>query len=203
MKIIGVSGRMGCGKSTFAQYLKELLGEGWIVMNFGDVLKKEVAERFQFPLEWCYSEEGKTSNVILPIWVMVEDKMIPTPLGTDRMTVRALLQWWGTDIMRTMYPGHWVKEMEKSIARLNIDAPRYSGVVIGDVRFPDELEICDLKIRLEAYPGYELLAGHDHPSETALAHLKPREWDWFCQPPYGALQAEAIACFATLVGELK
>ena len=178
--IIGISGKMGCGKTTFTNHLIELLGADWKRMSFGDLLKRECSTRFDFPIEWCYSEEGKQRVIAMPANFYSGD--------SNQMTVRKILQWWGTDVRRAEDEHYWVREMQNRIK---------GNVVIDDVRFLDELEICDLKVRLQPYPGYTLRPNSMHISETALDHLRPREWDWFCRPGFGELLKETAAFYET------
>ena len=174
--IIGISGKMGCGKSTFAKHLKDILGEDWKIMSFATLLKEECSQRFSFPLDWCFSEEGK-------------QRIVEVDGGfygkSGDMTVRQILQWWGTDVRRAEDPGYWVRAMQSRIK---------GNVIIDDVRFPDELPICDIKVRLQPYLNYQFGVNSSHASETALDHLKPREWDWYGLPCFGYLEVEAANC---------
>ena len=71
-KIIGISAKMGCGKTTLARMIKEKMEEiGFSakIISVADELKKECSFKFQFPLEWCYSDEGK--NKILTIFSFI------------------------------------------------------------------------------------------------------------------------------------
>lgn len=189
MKIIGVSGKMGCGKTTFAGHLIELLGPGWLRLSFADALKLEVARVFSFPVSWCYSEEGKKKIV----------STITMYGGPRSRTVRDLLQWWGTDVRRAESPDYWVRAMRASIAAL---PPGMAGVVIDDVRFPDELAICDLAIRLAPYPGWAPGQNSSHRSETELDAIPA----WFAEysPKWGGVAQVAEDCLMDLnaLGEI-
>jgi hypothetical protein len=173
MKIIGISAKMGCGKSTFTKHLLNLLGSKYVKLSFGDVLKEECSRRFVYPIEWNYSEEGKNKIIVLP--------------DDNKLTVRALLQWYGTDICRAKDSDYWVKKVQTKIDSLK--EVSILGVVIDDVRFPNEHKICDLTVRLESYKGYPQYPGYDHESETALDNIN--HWTWRTKPAFGDLKEEA------------
>lgn len=196
MIIIGVSGKMGCGKTTFANHLVALLGDGWFRASFADLLKQEVAEQFEFPPKWCYSEEGKQRTLFKA--GSEGRSMWPR----DYMTVRQLLQWYGTDYRRALQPDYWVAAMRKHLITLAEGPALLNGVVIDDVRFPDELEICDIKIRLEPYPGYKVYPGADHASETALDDVATTYWDYKKAPELGFLHEAAYSIYSCVAGEL-
>ena len=101
--IIGISGKMGCGKSVLTERLLLALS-GYTRIGFADILKKECADKFNFPLDCCYRQEGKRHEVKVDL-KHFED--VPHPYGISPgeelrghkyMTVRELLQWYGTDV---------------------------------------------------------------------------------------------------------
>ena len=152
MRIIGISGKIGVGKTTVAQHIIALF-QGWQITSFAELLKQEAARQYHFDLLLAYSKKGKETPIKLPD-------------GTVK-TVRELLQWYGTEVVRARDRDYWVRAMEQhlAIARHKID-----GLVIDDVRFPNEANLVRLKkgllVRIEPYPGYAPLS--DHASETAL-----------------------------------
>ena len=172
--IVGLSAKIGCGKTTLAQMLLERL-PGWERVAFADCLKEEASRVFGYPLEWNYSEAGKAIKVpVLPY---------PSDQEWEGMTVRELLQWYGTDVCRAQDPGYWVKRMRERIAGLE-------HVLIDDVRFRDEAdlvrELGGMLIRLEPFPGWKPGPHAGHRSETALDTYL--EWDLILQPVYGGLE---------------
>lgn len=115
--IIGLTGRAGSGKDYTYKWLAD---QGYRVMRFAwaDNLRREI-------------EEVLADSMHLPaLW----DKPYPPE-------VRALLQWWGTDLRRKEDPDYWIKKMAGKLA------PFVKGghsddqaAVITDVRFPNEAE---------------------------------------------------------------
>ena len=179
-KIIGISGKSGTGKTVLAQELLKILGPGWTVLHFAQALKEEVSGIFGFPLEWCYSIEGK--NKAVPIWGGLVQHDPPKRL----MTVRELLQWWGTDVRRNEDPDYWIKKTAEEIDEL----PEYvRGAIIDDVRFPGEAQFIRNKagqvVRIMPYDGWkgdQDTMGHE--SETALDYLEAKGWVGLNAPHY-------------------
>lgn len=149
--IIGLSGKIGSGKTTFAEFLKEELETIGIVtkiLNFADALKKIT---FELSGHHGYTQEDK--QVYLEDW---------------GMTVGTMLQRLGTEVMRTNFDEDvWVKAtFSKLIPGVNI---------IGDCRFPNEAEAIKkrggLLIRLDGDPAEvrkNSTRDLTHASETSL-----------------------------------
>ena len=93
MKVIGISGKIGTGKTTLTNILLEQLKGKWERKAFGDFLKEEVSEIFRFSKALCYDEDGKKQLI------QIQKHVIPRP-SKDIMTVREILQWWGTEVRR-------------------------------------------------------------------------------------------------------
>lgn len=92
MNVIGLSGKIGCGKTTLADQLQTLFP--WALrVSFADLVKEEVSETFGIPLAWCRSTLGKATLVQV-------DAAWEASIGRRVLTVRELLQWWGTDCRR-------------------------------------------------------------------------------------------------------
>ena len=160
--IIGISGKMGTGKTTLAQLLQDLLlrdhlvGEGVpVIRAFGDVLKQEVAQEFNFPLEWCYTQQGKL-------------KFIQNQQGRSG-TVRELLQYWGTDVRRAQDSLYWTRAMARTVAT---DLRQGNHIIVHDVRFLNEArwvkEQGGIVVRLEPYEGWKEGQYAQHESEKNL-----------------------------------
>jgi hypothetical protein len=196
--IIGLSGKLGCGKSTLAKLLAAPSDAR--VLSFGGVIKDETAVYFGFPREWCDCQEGKSKTFPLDRYVQLfHDILGFTEIGlTDEplMTVRKALQWYGTEYRRKQDADYWVKAMQ---ARL--DAARGFSIIIDDVRFPNEARMIrargGLLIRLDPYPGWRPGPEADHASETALDEWT--DWDLRVAPELGELplMADVVCCVAT------
>lgn len=167
--IIGISAKMGCGKTTLADYIIEELP--FKRKAFADILKQECSETYGYPLEWNYTGEGKHQLISLNV------------LPKQPMSVREILQWHGTDFRREQDWNYWVKLMDKEIKE-------DEDIIIDDVRFENEADFVKkrngLLIRLEPYPGWKPEKYSNHVSETALDEYDG--WDLVLKPKYGKLK---------------
>lgn len=132
------------------------------VFAFGDLLKEVCSKIFNIPLELFYSRDGKNELTHLywetmpgvntnevgfnAIKKILEKKQELTPhvfcdvnIGLyhppGRMTVREVMQFFGTDICRKMYGPCWVAALTNKILA---DNPVVA--LISDARFDDEIQ---------------------------------------------------------------
>lgn len=156
MKIIGISGKIGVGKTTLTNKLMRMLPGTWVRLAFADALKREVAVKFGFDRKFCYTPEGKDTEVHIP--------------RVGYLKVREIMQWYGV-ARREENPDYWIEAARKEIEALRRRG--IDGVIIDDVRFENEARYVrangDLLVRLEPYPGWKPSPGAEkHVSETAL-----------------------------------
>ena len=190
MKIIGISGKIGSGKTSLTQHLLKHLDSTWVRIAYGDLLKIEVSSRFNFILEYCY-DSRKNNCVPVPAITYTEKGAYDVP-DFPYPTVRRLLQWWGTEVRRTEDPDYWVKAMREVLDRCRA-SKQHAGVIVDDVRFPNEAELIKeqggLLVRLDTYPGWVCdQKAASHPSETALDDYTM--WDYQLCPGYKELEAK-------------
>ena len=195
MRIIGLSGKIGTGKSFTTGLLLKRLGFGWKRRAFGDALKEAAANAFGFPISWAYKSKDAIINV-----------MGISPYGftppKPAMTIRELLQWYGTEVCRTTVPGIWDDAMRRWLNIAELEG--FEGVIIDDVRFLTEEWLVRKRggqlVRLEPYPGWTC-------DEKTAAHVSETELDgytgWSMQltPAYGALDAAAAYIIDGLLTE--
>ncbi|MGE4552778.1 MAG: hypothetical protein AB7D57_06675 [Desulfovibrionaceae bacterium] len=196
MVVVGISGKVGCGKSTVARLVEKLVPGGVTRLSFASELKDELSRVFDFPRWWFDTPEGKGMPVRVD-WSLVDDILLDgLPLNYPRfsmMSIRGLLQVYGTNLVRRVDPDRWVRAVRAKIAAL----PPGAVVVIDDVRFPNEValvrELGGLLARLDPYPGWKPGDGADHESETALDDWT--DWDLREGPAFGDLDrvAERVA----------
>lgn len=180
MLLIGLSGKIQCGKSHTAKMFEKI---GFKRVSFGDILKEECSDTYGYPLEWNYQEYNKAHRVIAR-----------TSLPRANMTVREVLQWHGTDYRRAEDPDYWVDRMNEKLTKIvKKHLPSSIAVVIDDVRFPNEaLYVHDSKgilTRIDPYDGY-IKKEPEHISETLLDDYEG--FDLRLKPAFGQLKREVF-----------
>jgi len=180
MKLIGISGKIGSGKTETSRELVRLTG--FVRASFANPVKQEVSQIYGIPLEVCYHHKQWACQLREKYFI---DGVEYTPPQT---TVRDLLQWHATEIRRKQDLAYWTKQMKRRLNELqDNDCP---GVVIDDVRFEDEAEFVKdnggILVRIDPYVGWESGPAARHSSETALD--KYRGWDLRCRPAFGELK---------------
>jgi len=167
-KLIGISGKIGCGKTTLS---KQFTGNGYKRIAFGDLLKRKAAERFCFPVEYCYNENDKQQEIFHP------------DLQKQPTSVRRILQNYGQQ-KRNEKPNYWVHALYVEM----LCHPLHTNFIIDDVRYPNEARLIrdhgGILIRLEPYPGWVAGKNSTHESETALDNWL--DWDLTFTPIYQA-----------------
>lgn len=188
-QLIGFSGKIGTGKTTVCKIIiGKCIADHQIPiphrMAFGDALKEEAARIYFFPLEWAYhNKDAKVS--ICPAFV---PHQLIDPEWDDAPTVREILQFYATDIVRRKDPDHWVRVLDERIRAM--DNAR-QVVLVDDVRFPNELEyvkrhgVC---YRLEPYEGWNHASGHE--GENILDSAA---FDGIFRPQFGFFHLREVA----------
>lgn len=148
-RIIGISGKAGSGKDTLAKFLQEILPHidnipCYEIVHFADPLKEAVETACMLDTWYTRTQEGKKTELE---WL-------------DKMTVREVLQKFGTAIREGVHPDFWVRAL--------MEGTNDWDIIIPDVRFPNEAEEIrkrgGILIRIERKGS----GAGDHISETAL-----------------------------------
>lgn len=119
-KIIAFAGPAGAGKDTAVDFLKCSYENRMKIdcFSFAGPLKEGVRKMWDFSDEQLY---GDQKEVVDPRW---------------NVTPREILQWMGTDVVRSKQPDHWLKLMETKIKNSTADL-----ILISDVRFENERDL--------------------------------------------------------------
>lgn len=123
--IIGISGFIGSGKDTVANYLVD--NYGFEKDSFATTLKDIVAILFSWPRDLL---EGNTKESRL--WREQVDHWWAKELGIDNFTPRYALQLLGTNVLRKHFNEDiWLLTLKRRMENRKI--------IISDARFPNEL----------------------------------------------------------------
>ena len=127
-KIIGITGFIGSGKDTAADYL--CTHYNFKKLSFAGALKDAVSVIFDWDREML---EGTTPDS--RTWREEVDQWWANRLSIPYLTPRWILQQWGTEVGRLGFHNEiWVATVENQIRKTN------DNIVITDCRFPNEIE---------------------------------------------------------------
>lgn len=130
MRIIGISGRAESGKDTVADHLVEvgLVDKKYM---FATYLKQMCHDMFNIPTNDLYNGKNKLTNVKITKLVEFLIPELYDRIG-EYLTVREVLQYFGTNVVRTFFPDCWVNAAFNCI--------KDDGtIIISDVRFLNEV----------------------------------------------------------------
>ncbi len=181
--IIGFAGKAASGKTTAAKHLQTILGDKIQVLPMASMLRREV-ETFlrqvgaedRVPLLYGNQQDKLTpfdvdeqsARSCCSAWdsFISHNQDIQDQPGWTLVSVRRILQWWGTEYRRAQDPDYWTKAWEGALTELT---DRNVHILVDDVRFHNEVEAVQrnggVLIRVER-PGFN--GANDHSSENSL-----------------------------------
>ncbi len=188
--ILGFAGKAATGKTAAANHLASRLDKECRIVPMAMVLRDEV-EAFlraigadeSVPLVYgCQDDkvqifyvEEQQALAQCPQWAhfVSEHEEIQDKPGQTAVTVRRILQWWGTEYRRAQDYNYWTKAWVRKIEEFDLDDIH---VLIDDVRFMNELDAIKqhggLIVKIER-PGFD--GANNHASETSLDEYN--DWD--------------------------
>ena len=181
--IVGIAGKAASGKTTAANYMAEHLQAEVRIVPMAQLLRDEVelflraigSEEYVPLVYGCQDDKikvfyiderqaadacGKWSHFVS------EHADIQDRPGQTAITVRRILQWWGTEYRRTEDPDYWTKAWAEKVESFDLDNIH---ILVDDVRVMNELDTVraegGLIIKIER-PGFN--GAGNHVSETSL-----------------------------------
>lgn len=153
MKVICISGKAGHGKDTAAEFLKAQLELGG-----NKVLITHYADLVKYICKELFGWDGKKDE-----------------------KGRALLQYVGTDIVRSRIPDYWVRFISDM---LGFFGGEWDYVLIPDCRFWNEVnyliesgfDVTHMRVVRDGYDSGLTEEQKNHPSETDLDDCIPDIW---------------------------
>jgi hypothetical protein len=126
--IIGVTGFIGSGKDTIADYLVNF--HEFRRESFANTLKDAVSAVFGWDRTML---EGRTKAA--REWREKIDPWWAERLGMPTLTPRWVLQYWGTEVCRKAFHDDiWIASLENKLRNSR------DNIVISDCRFPNEID---------------------------------------------------------------
>lgn len=131
-KLIGLCGYAGAGKDATAALLRMV---GYQRVAFADQVREEVRH---------FLEDNKENLGPAPLemWRLlkeiVDTREVDVKPTSSRM--RKILQLWGSEFRRAQDPEYWTKAAHRKIQDILL---RGEGVVVSDVRFPNEVALVE------------------------------------------------------------
>lgn len=137
--IIGITGKKGVGKTTFANFIKDVFHDSYVI-SFSDELKMMLLKAGLCQYKELYVKKTKKS--------------------------RELMQRIGTEIFRYQVdPDYWVKKMEAKIKEI-YKTSKIRSIIIDDVRFINEANYVKHRGIIVRVERTSLQDNDKHASET-------------------------------------
>jgi len=189
MLLIGLGSRARQGKTYVSNYMKEAHPEIQCYA-FADELKQYCKE---------HHEE------LVPQWQLAnQTKALPIAKEDPIYGYTAILQYFGTEVMRKKNPDYWVHALAD---KLELEKPEIA--LISDVRFPNEaawvknhdgwlVEI--IRLNEDGTRYYDPNRDKNHASETALDEYLGWDFSILCKSgSLDSLKSKAVGVIETIV----
>jgi len=185
MKIIGVAGNKGAGKTTLANNLKAATSGQCVPMALADPLKNICIDVLGLRREQVYGSEADKNT---PTEYKARHLPAEGSAGNAILTARQVMQRLGTEVFRRIDPLIWAKALLRRAARLLPD----EIAVVHDVRFPDEARAINDAGGKVIWLNRGIV-GDWHASETSLTLHSPELAVLYADMPAGELSGMVMA----------
>lgn len=150
MKLIGLSGKAGCGKGTIARFLCDV--HGFVQIALADPLRDGLKAMLGITDEQMHDRALKESPID---WIGRSPRELLQTLGTE----------WGREQVATDL---WLRVAERRIAKTKTMPPNMhiDGIVISDIRFENEADW----LRKQGGEIWHIKGRHTTASNTADTH---------------------------------
>ena len=118
---------------TLDDFLKEYVDDTIKLYGFADALKDLICEFFGTEPKLAYGTDEDKNTLTQLKWGDMPGWVGPEIARDDRMSIRQLLQFFGTEVMRKMWEPVWVNKL---IRQIDKDDPMIA--VVYDCRFDNE-----------------------------------------------------------------
>lgn len=193
MILIGVGSRARQGKDFVAKYMKEAIPEIQL-FSFANELKQ-------------YCKENHEE--LVPQWQLAKQtKQLPIAKDDPVYGYTAILQWFGSEVMRKKSPDHWVHVIADKI---EFDKPEIA--IITDVRFPNEaawvknhdgylIEV--IRQNEDGTRYYDPNRDKNHISETALDEYVGWDFHLLCKSGHlDSLKSKALGILQIIINQQR
>ncbi|MBV5346647.1 hypothetical protein JZU46_00220 [bacterium] len=163
--LIVLSGTGRVGKDTAAGIIKNIFisnSETCVTIAYADFLKEILSKCFNLTAEHLYGDLKEVPVDFLPI------RTRSGKITNHLWTPRKLLQFLGTDVLRTIDPECWI-----NVVKNFIDNTSYDNYVITDARFDNEVEWVLVRGGIQLHITREdkdFVGGSEHASENSLSN---------------------------------
>lgn len=174
--IYAICGKKTHGKDTLANFIFNC-GPGVVIDHFADDLKQTCSEIFNINLKDLHNTKCKEVQLSIPI--IIDDYLDQinnilgikiTPKGCIANNYRELMQYYGTEYVRSVDDYYWIN---KTIDRICTTDNNSKITIISDLRFDKEyLRLKDIGAKIIKVERIDALVSSDvHASENELNNI--------------------------------
>lgn len=204
--IISLTGNMGVGKDTMADYMVSKYG--FVKMSMADPFKRIAKDVYDFSDEQLWGPSAARN---------MDDKRYPRADGTF-LSARIVTQLLGNELSRLAYPETWIVYMKRVVDKIQsgyfysekegaYEIPgkksEYTGIIVSSCRFKNEIEAVKdmggkaVRLKRSALPveGFLSTGLKNHITETEQLSLPDDFFDYVVEVP------EGLEAFHTAIDE--